>query len=177
MPLTDLNNGFSDDEQRRRVQRVVHDRLADDRDPQECRFVMRFWWQLVVSYQEVSMDELSLNVGQPKLDAIEALISAIRSPHADIDAWITTTQRVFPVVQDRGFRAAQDNERLHVSAGANSLPVCGGARALADGGLHIPYECQATPAPEPTRVSLNDQSVLACGFVIYPVSWPADRCR
>jgi ParB family chromosome partitioning protein len=36
---------------------------------------MRFWWQLVMSYQEVSMDELSLNVGKPKLDVIEALIS------------------------------------------------------------------------------------------------------
>ncbi|MEU1593561.1 hypothetical protein ABZ468_12050 [Streptomyces sp. NPDC005708] len=110
MTLTDLNNGFRDDEQRRRVQRVIHDRLADDRDPQECRFLMRFWWQLVMSYQEVSMDELSLNVGKSKLDVIEALISAIRSSHADIDAWITTTQQVFPVVQDRGFRAAQDNE-------------------------------------------------------------------
>ncbi|WP_159767260.1 hypothetical protein [Streptomyces sp. HM190] len=79
MTLTDLNTGFRDDEQRRRVQRVIHDRLADDRDPQECRFLMRFWWQLVMSYQEVSMDELSRNVGKPKLDVIEALISAIRS--------------------------------------------------------------------------------------------------
>jgi hypothetical protein len=99
--LTDLNNGFRDDEQRRRVQRVVHDRLADDRDPQECRFLMRFWWQLIMPYQEVSMDELSLNVGKPKLDVIEALISAIRSSHADIDAWIATTQQVFPVIQTR----------------------------------------------------------------------------
>ncbi|GAA3905782.1 hypothetical protein GCM10022207_88940 [Streptomyces lannensis] len=71
---------------------------------------MRFWWQLVVSYQEVSMDELSLNVGKPKLDVIKALISAIRSSHADIDAWIATTQRVFPIIQDRGFRAAQDSD-------------------------------------------------------------------
>ncbi|OIK25458.1 hypothetical protein [Streptomyces malaysiense] len=111
MTLTDLNNGFRDDEQRRHVQRVIHDRLADDRDPQECRFLMRFWWQLVMSYQEVSMDELSRNVGTPKLDVIEALIGAIRSSHADIDAWITTTQQVFPVIQDRGFSAAQDNEK------------------------------------------------------------------
>ncbi|MFT9787607.1 hypothetical protein ACMZ5E_15450 [Streptomyces rhizosphaericola] len=63
MTLTDLNTGFCDDEQRRRVQRVIHDRLADDRAPQECRFLMRFRWQLVMSYQEVSMDELSRNVG------------------------------------------------------------------------------------------------------------------
>ncbi|WP_073229575.1 hypothetical protein [Streptomyces sp. NBRC 110465] len=110
MTLTDLSNGFRDDEQRRCVQRVIHDRLTDDRDPQECRFLMRFWWQLFMSYQEVSMDELSRNVGTPKLDMIEALITAIRSSHADIDAWITTTQQVFPVLQDRGFSAAQGNE-------------------------------------------------------------------
>ncbi|MFD5469107.1 hypothetical protein [Streptomyces sp. NPDC127105] len=28
MTLTDLKNGFRDDEQRRRVQRVIHDRLV-----------------------------------------------------------------------------------------------------------------------------------------------------
>ncbi|MEU6028667.1 hypothetical protein ABZ825_16865 [Streptomyces tauricus] len=49
MTLTDLSNGFRDDEQRRRVQAVIHDRLADDRDQQECRFLMRFWWQLSMS--------------------------------------------------------------------------------------------------------------------------------
>ncbi|MEV5161342.1 hypothetical protein [Streptomyces sp. NPDC053728] len=110
MTLTDLNTGFRDDEQRRRVQRVVHDRLADDRDPQECRFLMRFWWQLVMSYQEVSMEELSRNVGRPKLDVIEALIAAIRSSHAEVDVWIATTQHVFPVIQDRGFSATQDGD-------------------------------------------------------------------
>lgn len=69
---------------------------------------MRFWWQLVMSYREVSMDELSLNVGKAKLIVIESLICAIRSSHVDIDDWITTTQQVFPAIQDRGFRAAQD---------------------------------------------------------------------
>lgn len=71
---------------------------------------MRFWWQLVMSYQEVSMDELSRNVGRPKLDVIEALIAAIRSSHAEVDAWIATTQHVFPVIQDRGFSATQDGD-------------------------------------------------------------------
>ncbi|QKW28986.1 hypothetical protein HUT11_24865 [Streptomyces seoulensis] len=108
MTLTDLNNGFRDDEQRRLVQKIIHGRLADDRDPQECRFLMRFWWQLVMPYREVSMDELSLNVCKPKLDVIEALIGAIRSSHADIDDWITTTQQFFPVIHDRGFSAARD---------------------------------------------------------------------
>ncbi|MFI7349424.1 hypothetical protein ACIBSR_24645 [Streptomyces sp. NPDC049936] len=110
MSLTDLSNSFRDDEQRRRVQVVIHDRLADDRDPQECRHLMRFWWQLSMSYQEVSMKELSLNVGKPKLDVIEELISAIRSSHAEIDAWVATTQQAFPVIQDRGFRTALDGD-------------------------------------------------------------------
>ncbi|MFJ4428859.1 hypothetical protein [Streptomyces bobili] len=110
MILADLANGFRDDEQRRRVQRVIHERLADDRAPQECRYLMRFWWQLAMAYQEVSMDDLSLNVGKPKLDVIETLIRAIRLSHADIDAWITTTQQTFPVIQNRGYKVAEDND-------------------------------------------------------------------
>ncbi|MEU4358958.1 hypothetical protein [Streptomyces virginiae] len=110
VPLTDLSNGFHDVEQRRRVQRVIHDRLADDRDPQECRFLMRFWWQLAMPYQEVSMEELRLNVGESKLAVIEALISAIRSSRADIDGWISTTQKALPVIQDRGFTSDQDKD-------------------------------------------------------------------
>jgi hypothetical protein len=42
----------------------VTDRLADDREPQECRYLMRFWWQLGMPYQEVSMDQISLNVSE-----------------------------------------------------------------------------------------------------------------
>jgi hypothetical protein len=106
--LTDRNNGFRDDEQRRRVQKVIHNRLADDRDPQECRLLIGSGGSM--SHQEVSLDELSLNAGKPKLDVIEALISAVRSSHADIDAWITSTRQVFPVIQDCGFRAAQDTD-------------------------------------------------------------------
>ncbi|MCZ0991586.1 hypothetical protein [Streptomyces diastatochromogenes] len=106
MTLTDLGNGFRDDDQRRRVQAVIHDRLADDREPQECRYLMRFWWQLRMPYREVSLEQLSLNVSQPKLDVLNQLISAIRTSHAEIDAWVATTQDAFPVIQDRGFRAA-----------------------------------------------------------------------
>ncbi|MFB8025622.1 MULTISPECIES: hypothetical protein [unclassified Streptomyces] len=110
MTLTDLSNGFRDDEQRRRVQAVIHDRLADDRDPQECRFLMRFWWQLSMPYREVSMQDLSLNIGQEKLDALEALINAIRSSPARIDAWTAGAEQAFPVVEDRGFRGSSGTE-------------------------------------------------------------------
>lgn len=108
MTLTDLSSGFRDDDQRRSVQAVIHDRLADDREPQECRYLMRFWWQLCMSYREVSAEQLSLNVSEPKLAAVEQLISAVRTSHAEIDAWVATTQEAFPVVQDRGFRSVSD---------------------------------------------------------------------
>lgn len=55
-----------------------------------------------MSYQEVSIDALSLNLSRPKVNLIEELVSAIRSSHAEIHAWIAATQQVFPVVQDRG---------------------------------------------------------------------------
>ncbi|WP_053691210.1 hypothetical protein [Streptomyces sp. WM6372] len=103
MTLTDLRDGFRDDDQRQCVQAVVHSRLADDRQPQECRYLMRFWWQLSMPYQEVSLEELRLNVSRQKLDALMELISAIRSCHDEIDAWLAAAEKTFPVIQDRGF--------------------------------------------------------------------------
>ncbi|MFE2325346.1 hypothetical protein ACFXD5_15740 [Streptomyces sp. NPDC059385] len=108
MTLTDLRDGFRDDDQRQCVQAVVHNRLADDREPQECRYLMRFWWQLRMPYQEVSLEELCLNVGQQKLDALMELISAIRSSHDEIDAWLADAERTFPVIQDRGLSLGSD---------------------------------------------------------------------
>ncbi|MFB6821282.1 hypothetical protein ACFCXA_06790 [Streptomyces virginiae] len=108
MTLTDLRDGFRDDGQRGCVQAVVHSRLADDREPQECRYLMRFWWQLSMGYQEVSLEELRLNVGRQKLDALMELISAIRSSHDEIDAWLDAAEKRFPVIQDRGF--SRDND-------------------------------------------------------------------
>ncbi|MEU9865430.1 hypothetical protein AB0D99_31635 [Streptomyces sp. NPDC047971] len=108
MTLTDLRDGFRDDDQRKCVQAVVHSRLADDREQQECRYLMRFWWQLTMPYQEVSLEELRLNVGRQKLDAVVELISAIRSSHDEIDAWLASAQKTFPVIQDRGFSLDRD---------------------------------------------------------------------
>ncbi|MET9961449.1 hypothetical protein ABZ128_20740 [Streptomyces sp. NPDC006326] len=108
MTLTDLRDGFRDDDQRQCVQAVVHSRLADDREPQECRYLMRFWWQLRMPYQEVSLEELLLNVGRQKLDAVMELISAIRSSHDEIDAWLAAAEKKFPVIQDRGFSLDSD---------------------------------------------------------------------
>ncbi|MGW6448869.1 hypothetical protein [Lentzea sp. NPDC055074] len=100
--LTDLHGGFRDDEQRSRAQKVVSDRLADDREQEECRYLMRFMWQLRMSYREVCVEELRTHVGTEKLAAVEALVEAVRTSHDRIDAWIEATEREFPVVEDRG---------------------------------------------------------------------------
>ncbi|MFC8721554.1 hypothetical protein [Kitasatospora sp. NPDC057198] len=108
MTLTDLANGFRDDEQLQRVQAVVHNRLADDREPQECRYLMRFWWQLRMTYREVTVEELRQNVGERKLEAVLDLVDAVRSSHEEIDAWADAAEETFPVVLDRGSGAAEE---------------------------------------------------------------------
>lgn len=66
---------------------------------------MRFWWQLSMSYSEVSLEELRTHVGERKLAAVEALIAAIRTSHDRIDAWAEIVEVEFPVIHDRGYRA------------------------------------------------------------------------
>ena len=66
---------------------------------------MRFWWQLSMSYQEVTLQELRTHVGEAKLQAVESLINAIRSSPEQTDAWIRTTEQDFPVIHDRGYEA------------------------------------------------------------------------
>jgi hypothetical protein len=100
--LKDLSGRLVDLAQRGRAQQVVHDRLADDRDQDECRFIMRFWWQLSMSYSEVTLEQLREHVHEPKLTAIEGLIEAIRSSAQDVELWITAMEEAFPVVFDRG---------------------------------------------------------------------------
>lgn len=69
---------------------------------------MRFWWQLSMSYSEVTLEQLREHVHEPKLTAIEVLIEAIRSSAQDVELWITATEEAFPVAFDRG---------VHVSLG------------------------------------------------------------
>jgi hypothetical protein len=100
--LTDLGSGFRDDDQLRRVRAVIHDRLADDRAQQECRYLMRLWWQLGMPYREVTLNELRAQVAEPKLAAVESLIECIRSSPEHIDGWIEVTERDHPLLDDPG---------------------------------------------------------------------------
>ncbi|MFF4591469.1 hypothetical protein [Amycolatopsis sp. NPDC001319] len=105
MSLTDLSSGFRDEAQRRRAQAVIQERLADDREQDECRYLMRFVWQLAMPYQEVTTRELQAHVTAGKLEAIEALIEAVRCSPDQVDAWIVSTEQTFPVIHDRGYEA------------------------------------------------------------------------
>ena len=66
---------------------------------------MRFVWQLAMTYHEVSTRELQAYVSAGKLEAVEALIEAVRCSPDRIDAWILSTEQAFPVVHDRGYEA------------------------------------------------------------------------
>ena len=103
--MRDLRAKFRDEQQRCQVQNIVELRLADDRDQDECRYLMRFWWQLSMSYQEVTEPELEQHLTAAKLEVIKDLIGAIRRSPEDIDIWITATMNAWPVVQDRGYQA------------------------------------------------------------------------
>lgn len=85
-------------------------RLADDREQEECRVLMRFWWQLAMKYQEVTEADLDRHVNPVKREAVQDLINAIRLSPGAIDAWIVATSDRFPIIQDRGYRAWPDSD-------------------------------------------------------------------
>ncbi|MFC7548726.1 hypothetical protein [Plantactinospora sp. GCM10030261] len=66
---------------------------------------MKFWWQLSMPYQEVSEADLDRHVSPAKREAVPGLIDAIRRSPEAVDAWVTATERQFPLVQDRGYQA------------------------------------------------------------------------
>lgn len=103
--LRDLHAKFRDEQQRRQARDIVVLRLADDRDQDECRYLMRFAWQLLMTYREVTVPELEQHLTESKLQAVKELIQAIRRSPEDIDLWITTAINTWPVVQDRSYQA------------------------------------------------------------------------
>jgi hypothetical protein len=102
--LRDLHTRFRDDDQRRRAGMVVHLRLADDREQDECRCLVKFQWQLAMPYTEVTLEELRAHVRPEKLAVVEALIDALHRSPDDVERWIHETVRTLPVVEDRGFQ-------------------------------------------------------------------------
>ncbi|SCL35257.1 hypothetical protein GA0070624_5211 [Micromonospora rhizosphaerae] len=72
---------------------------------------MKFWWQLAMTYTEVTEAELRQHLSTEKWDAVQDLIDAIRRSPEAIDAWIDAAYRRFPVVQDRGYEAWRPEDR------------------------------------------------------------------
>ena len=67
---------------------------------------MRLWWQLSMPYTEVTLEQLREHVHEPKLTAIEELITAIRSTPGDVETWIDAAENDFPIIFDHGAYAA-----------------------------------------------------------------------
>lgn len=87
---------FRDERQRAQVRMIVMERLADDLYQQECRYLMRFWWHLEMTYQEVSYEELKLHLSGRKMEVLETLFDAIEGSHSAVDEWISQQQKNWP---------------------------------------------------------------------------------
>jgi hypothetical protein len=103
MDLRYLSERFCCKEQLRAVQDIVHSRLADDRNQTECRYLMRFWWQLIMNYREVTLQELEENITAEKLEIVLKLLNAVGKDYQAIDDWIVQYRNTLEVIQDRGF--------------------------------------------------------------------------
>lgn len=98
-----LRSYFRDDEQRQAVQEIVRSRLADDRNQEECRYLMRFWWQLCMTNREVTLEELERFVSPEKFGIILELLNALEVGHKEVDTCVERYIRELLVVEDRGF--------------------------------------------------------------------------
>lgn len=103
--LVDLRYGFRDEHQLQSAQAVVMQRLADDREQEECRVLMNFWRQLAMTYQEVTEADLDRRVKRAKREAVQGLIDAIRHSPEAIDTWIADVPKRFPHIRDCGHEA------------------------------------------------------------------------
>ncbi|MFD0275678.1 hypothetical protein ACFVHB_17485 [Kitasatospora sp. NPDC127111] len=109
MSRTDLPHGLRDEAQRRRVRPALHDRLADDREQPECRYLMRLFWQLSMPYEEVAVEQLRRHVDPDELLVVEAMIRAVRTSPERVDAWVTAVEPGCDVTEDRGATPAAAN--------------------------------------------------------------------
>jgi hypothetical protein len=108
--LKHLRERFSHKKQQQAARDVVQNHLADDRDQNECRYLMRFWWQLAMGYQEVTLEELEEHLSPAKHAIILELLHATQTGYAAIDAWIARYSTL-PVILDRGH--AQHHQDFH----------------------------------------------------------------
>jgi hypothetical protein len=101
---------FRDRTQANLVVEVVIHRLADDRNQEECRYLMRLIWHFRMSYQEVTYHELEQHVSTDKMKLLNELFAYIvAKDHAGIDIWLEHCERELPIIEDRWM---QENRRM-----------------------------------------------------------------
>lgn len=95
-------NWFRDHAQSDSVGSVVIHRLADDREQDECRYLVWLKWHFHMGYQEVSYDELQEHVSESKMALLDGLFNEIAAGnHKGIDEWVARCERDLPVIDDR----------------------------------------------------------------------------
>lgn len=100
--MTHLRALFASDDQRKAVQHAICDHLADDREENECRYLLRFVWQLAMTYREVTPYELKLHVGLEKVNVVASLLDALADSPDAVGHWLDELLSS-PIITDRTF--------------------------------------------------------------------------
>lgn len=95
-------NWFRDRSQADSVGAVIIQRLADDREQDECRYLARLKWHLHMGYQEVAFAELKEHVSERKMRVLEDLFDEIAAGnYLGIDEWVERCERDLPIIEDK----------------------------------------------------------------------------
>jgi hypothetical protein len=104
---------FRDHTQADRVGGVVVHRLADDRNQEECRYLMRLKWHFHMSYQEVSYRELEQYVSVDKMRILNELFAYIAvKDYAGIEMWLEQYEKELPIIEDRWMQENRAKEEV-----------------------------------------------------------------
>lgn len=98
------------------VRQTIHDRLADQRHQEECRHLMRLWWQCGMDHQEVRADDLRACLSPGKYQAVCQLIEASQEGVGAITHWLERCERLYPNLESRRERRL-DNLNFPGAAG------------------------------------------------------------
>jgi len=100
--MTHLRALFASDDQRKAVQQAICDHLADDREEDECRYLLRFVWQLAMTYREVTQYELKVHVRMEKVNVVASLLDALADSPDAVHHWLDELLS-WPMITDRTF--------------------------------------------------------------------------
>ena len=100
---------FRDSDQQYDVVDLIRHRFADDRDPNECRHLLKLAWHMIMTYREVSYENLRASVSKEKMFRLNQLFEAIGAKdHTAVDQWIMLTREQLSIIPDNS--AVRDHE-------------------------------------------------------------------